>query len=124
MISSNKQLVLDFYAKVYGQGDFSYADSVIHENYIQHNPLVKTGKYGFMEFLNMLSQMPKPEKPQKPFMRIVSEDNFVVVHSKVNFMAKDHATVDLIRIENGMFVEHWDASQTISSGLPVVVGVV
>ena len=122
MDNSNKQLILDVYTKVFGQGDIAFADSVIAVDYIQHNPMVKTGKAGFMEFLAMLKQMPKPENPKKPFIRLFCEDNLVVVHSQIEFMGKNNAAIDLYRIENGLISEHWDASQEIIDSKPKVVG--
>lgn len=122
MDNSNKQLILDVYTKVFGQGDMAFADSVIAEDYIQHNPMVKTGKTGFMEFLTMLKQLPKPENPPKPFLRLICEDNFVVVHSQMEFMGKENATIELYRIENGLISEHWDASQEIIDSKPKVIG--
>ncbi|QGY43597.1 hypothetical protein GM418_07960 [Maribellus comscasis] len=124
MKDSNKQLIIDFYFKVFGQVNEQFADLVIADNYIQHNPMVKTGKTGFMEFLAMLKQMPKPENPKKPFMRFISEDNFVAVHSQIEFMGKENAVVDLYRIENGLISEHWDASQEIVDSIPKVAGTV
>ncbi len=124
MENSNKQLIIDFYTKVFGQGNEEFADSVIADNYIQHNPMVKTGKTGFMEFMAMLKQMPKPENPKQPFMRFICEDNFVAVHSQIEFMGKENATVDFYRIENGLISEHWDGVQEIVNSEPKVVGTV
>lgn len=124
MENSNKQLIIDFYSKVFGLGDEKFADKVLADNYIQHNPIVKTGKSGFMEFMTMLKQMPKPKNPKQPFMRFLSEGDFVAVHSQIEFMGKENATVDFYRIENGLILEHWDAVQEIVDSLPRVVGTV
>ena len=124
MENSNKQLIIDFYTKVFGQGNEKFADSVIADNYIQHNPMVKTGKTGFMEFLAMLKQVPKPENPKQPFMRFICEDNFVVVHSQIEFMGKENATIDFYRIEDGLISEHWDAVQEIINAKPNVIGTI
>ncbi len=124
MENSNKQLIIDFYSKVLGQANEKFADSVIADNYIQHNPMVKTGKAGFMEFLAMLKQMPKPENPKKPFMRFICDSNFVAVHSQIEFMGKENAVIDLYRIENGLISEHWDGVQEIVDSIPKVVGTV
>ncbi len=122
MENSNKQLIIDFYSKVFGQANEEFADSIIADNYIQHNPMVKTGKVGFMEFLAMMKQIPKPENPKKPFMRFISEGNFVTVHSQIEFMGKENAVIDLYRIENGLISEHWDAVQVIVDSVPKVIG--
>ncbi len=124
MENLNKKLIIDFYSKVFGQVNEKFADSVIADNYIQHNPMVKTGKTGFMEFLAILKQMPKPEHPKKPFMRFISEGNFVAVHSQIEFMGKENAVVDLYRIQNGLISEHWDAVQEIVDSIPKVGGTV
>lgn len=123
MNNSNKQLILDFYSRVFGQCDTVFADSVIADNYIQHNPMVKTGKAGFMEFMAFLKQMPKPQNPQPPFKRLITDDHYVAVHSQIEFMGKDNATIDLYRIENGLITEHWDAVQVIVDSRPVVKGI-
>lgn len=115
MENQNKKLILDIYSRIFGQGDLKFANSIIAENYIQHNPMVKTGKSGFMEFLTMLKHLPKPENPKKPFMRLICDDNIVAVHSKIEFMGKENAVVDLFRIENGLLQEHWDAVYEINS---------
>ena len=122
MNNSNKQLILDFYTRILGQTDSDFAESVIAENYIQHNPMVKTGRNGFMEFLMMLKQIPKSGDQKKPFKRLICDGDLVVVHSQITFMGKENAVVDLFRIENNKIVEHWDAVQEIVNAKPVVVG--
>lgn len=122
MTKFNKQLIIDSYSNIFGKGDIEFAKSVVADNYIQHNPLVKTGKVGFLEFLNMLSSLPKPQLTNKPFMRFIAEGEYVAVHSKMPFMGKENAVVDLYRIENGKLAEHWDAVQVIENGKPVVEG--
>lgn len=122
MNHSNKQLILDFYSRVFGQGDIPFADAVIADHYIQHNPMVKTGKAGFMEFMHFLKQMPGPKNPQAPFKRLIADHNLVAVHSQIAFMGKENATIDLYRIQDGFIAEHWDAVQPIVDARPVVKG--
>lgn len=122
MNNSNKQLILDFYSRVFGQADIVFADSVIADHYIQHNPMVKTGKVGFMEFMAFLKHVPKSQNQQTPFKRLIHDHNFVAVHSQIEFMGKENATIDLYRIENGIITEHWDAVQQIVDSRPIVAG--
>ncbi|BDD12126.1 hypothetical protein FUAX_45580 (plasmid) [Fulvitalea axinellae] len=126
MENKNKRLILDFYPRVFGSYDFDFADSVISDDYIQHNPIVKTGKAGFMEFLTFLEKLPKPESPKKPFVRLICDGDFVAVHLQVEFMGKENAVLDLYRLENGKLAEHWDAVREIvgegKNGNPVVIG--
>lgn len=109
MKHNNKQIVLDFYKNAIGKADSVYASKVLADEYIQHNPSVKTGKNGFLEMIPFLKQLPRPEKPSKPMMRVISEDDFVVLHFQVEFAEQKKTVLDLYRLENGLIAEHWDA---------------
>jgi predicted SnoaL-like aldol condensation-catalyzing enzyme len=122
MNNKNKQLILDFYSKVLSQGDENFANRVIDENYIQHNPMVKTGKSGFLNFLSFLKQIPQPKETKAVFKRVIADESFVVVHSQIEFMGKENATVDMYRIENNVLMEHWDTVQIIENERPIVEG--
>ena len=110
----NKQLVLNFYKKVIGEQDLDYARQSITDNYIQHNPLVKTGKDGFIEAIQFLKNLPKPKNPSKPFMRIITDNEYVIVHLNIEFNGQKKIVIDLFRLENGLIAEHWDAIQDAS----------
>ena len=109
----NKNIVVDFYSKVLGQGDENFAATILQENYIQHSPTVKTGKKGFMEFLSLLKGLPKSLSQKPPFMRFVCDSDLVAVHLNVEFMGQARAVVDLFRIKDGRLAEHWDAWELI-----------
>lgn len=110
----NKQIVIDFYKKVIGEQDLEYAEKSVTDNYIQHNPLVRTGKAGFLEAITYLKQLPKPKNPTKPFMRIITENDHVVVHLSVEFGGQKKIVLEVFRLENGLIAEHWDAIQNQS----------
>ncbi|WP_339709869.1 ester cyclase [uncultured Kriegella sp.] len=110
----NKQIVIDFYKKVIGEQDLDYAEKSVTDNYIQHNPLVRTGKAGFLEAITFLKQLPKPKKPSKPLMRIITENDHVAVHLNVEFGGQKKIVLEVFRLENGLIAEHWDAIQNQS----------
>lgn len=110
----NKNIVIDFYSKVLGQGDESFANTLLRDNYIQHSPTVKTGKKGFFEFMNLLKGLPKSPSQKSPFMRFICDGDLVAVHLNVEFMGQQRAVVDLFRIQDGMLAEHWDAWELIT----------
>lgn len=107
----NKQLVLNFYKKVIGEQDLEYVQKSITDNYIQHNPQVKTGKDGFLEAIQFLKKLPKPKNPSKPFMRIIADKEYVVIHVLVEFNGQKIIVLEVFRLENGLIAEHWDAIQ-------------
>lgn len=126
MKHNNKQIVVDFFKNAIGKADSVYASKALTDEYIQHNPSVKTGKAGFLEMIVFLKQLPKPDNPKKPFMRIVSEDNYVVLHFEVEFTGQKKTVLDLYRLDSGLIAEHWDAIKDSSSstlnGNPEVEG--
>ncbi len=110
----NKQIVINFYKKVIGEQDLDYAKKIVTENYIQHNPHIKTGKIGFLEAIAFLKKMPKTKQSPNPFMRIITENDYVVVHQSVEFGGQKKLVLDMFRLENGLIAEHWDAIQNTS----------
>lgn len=106
----NKQIVIDFYKEVIGERDLDYAEKIVAENYIQHNPYVKTGKSGFLEAIAFLKTVPKP-KDSDPFMRIIVDNEYVVAHLGVKLGVQKKNVLDVFRIEGGLIAEHWDAIQ-------------
>lgn len=112
--SINKQIVLNFYKKVIGEQDLEYAEKIVTDHYIQHNPQVRTGKEGLLEAIEYLKQLPKPKEISKPFMRILTDNDYVVVHMNVEFVGQKKIVLDLFRLENELIAEHWDAIQNES----------
>ena len=110
-VESNKEIVHTFYRQVIGQQDETLADQLLTDDYIQHNPMVKTGKAGFFETLAFLKQMPKPENPKKPIVRTIAEGEYVALHLSVEIMGTQKVVIDLFRLEDGKLAEHWDAME-------------
>jgi len=110
----NKQIVVNFYRKVIGEQDLEYAKGIVTENYIQHNPQVKTGRDGFLEAIEFFKKMPKPKNTTKPFMRIIVDNDYVIAHLSVKFGGQKKIVLDMFRLENGLIAEHWDAIQNES----------
>jgi len=124
--NKNKALVLEFYKRVIGEQDLEYASNAVTDNYIQHNPMVKTGKVGFLEVIQYLKQIPKPKNPPKPFIRVIAEGDFVVMHLSVEFAEQKKTVLEIFRVEDGLLAEHWDAiedfDQPSKNGNSVIEG--
>lgn len=82
------------------------------ERYDQHNPSVPDGLTGFTEAMKHLAAQGLTMRFDKTY-RVVAQGNFVFVHSRGEFAGKSVAFADLMRVEGGKIVEHWDAIQPI-----------
>jgi predicted SnoaL-like aldol condensation-catalyzing enzyme len=118
----NKQLVLDGFDTLFNKRDYAAAEKFWSPNYIQHSAHIPPGRQGLF---NLVKNLP-PALRYEPGT-IVAEGDFVIVHGRfsniglpVNWIA-----ADILRIKDGVFLEHWDVIQDEAtkaeskSGLPM-----
>lgn len=110
---ANKKVVQGFLDEcIYGNNWQNITKYVSTEKYLQHNPNVGDGLHGFNDAMKQMQEHSMTMKYEKTY-RVIAEGNFVFVHSKGEFGGKQVAFADLMRIENGKIVEHWDAIQEL-----------
>jgi predicted SnoaL-like aldol condensation-catalyzing enzyme len=104
----NKELVLGAFDTLFNKRDYTAAERFWSPKYIQHSAHIEPGRYGLF---NLIKSVP-PTLKYEPGT-IVAEGDFVIVHGRfsgigvpVNWIA-----ADILRIEDGIFVEHWDVIQ-------------
>ena len=118
----NKELVLKAFDTLFNKRDYAAAERYWSPNYIQHSAHIAPGREGLFNLIKSIPQTLKYE----PGM-IVAEGHLVIVHGRfsgfgapVNWIA-----ADILRIEDGILVEHWDVIQdeasreSSKSGLPM-----
>ena len=118
----NKALVLDAFDTLFNKRNYVAAEKYWSSNYIQHSAHIESGREGLF---NLIKSLP-PTLNYEPGT-IVAEGDYVIVHGRfsdfglpVNWVA-----ADIVRIENGILVEHWDVIQdeatreSSKSGLPM-----
>jgi predicted SnoaL-like aldol condensation-catalyzing enzyme len=120
--SKNKTLVLEAFDTLFNQRDYAAAEKFWSPRYIQHSAHIAPGREGL---LNLIQSLPPTLRYEAG--TIVAEGNFVIVHGRFsNFgLPVNWIAADIVRIENGMLVEHWDViedeatKQESKSGLPM-----
>ena len=114
-LESNKQNAIEFYRTAYMGEPAEAVQRYVGAEYIQHNPLVRDGKEGFIEYFDEMAR----EYPNKEieFVRAVAEGDLVALHThQVWPGGKEYVTMDFFRFdENGKIVEHWDSIQQVPS---------
>jgi predicted SnoaL-like aldol condensation-catalyzing enzyme len=104
----NKQLVLQAFDTLFNKRDYAAAEKFWSPQYIQHSAHIAPGGEGLFDLIKSLP----PTLKYQPGT-IVAEGNFVIAHGRfstfglpVNWIA-----ADILRIEKGILVEHWDVIQ-------------
>jgi predicted SnoaL-like aldol condensation-catalyzing enzyme len=120
--SKNKVIVLEAFDTLFNKRDYAAAEKFWSPHYIQHSAHIAPGREGVFDLIKNLPQTLKYEPGT-----IVADGDFVIVHGRfsnfgfpVNWIA-----ADVLRIADGILVEHWDviqdeaSKQESKSGLPM-----
>jgi predicted SnoaL-like aldol condensation-catalyzing enzyme len=118
----NKELVLKAFDTLFNKRDYLAAERYWSSNQIQHSAHIELGREGLFNLIKSMPPMFKYESRE-----IVAEKDFVIVHGRfsgigllVNWIA-----ADIVRIKDGVLVEHWDviedeaSREQSKSGLPM-----
>ena len=118
----NKRLVLEAFDTLFNKRDYAAAEKSWSPDYIQHSAHIPPGRDGLFNLVKNL-----PPSLRYEHGTIVADGDFVIVHGRfsniglpVNWIA-----ADILRIKDGIFLEHWDVIQDEASkeesksGLPM-----
>jgi predicted SnoaL-like aldol condensation-catalyzing enzyme len=104
----NKALVLRAFDTLFNKHDYAAAERFWSAKYIQHSAHIAPGREGLFDLIKSLPPTLKYEPGT-----IVAEGDLVIVHGRfsgfgapVNWIA-----ADIVRMQNGILVEHWDVIQ-------------
>lgn len=123
-LAANKKLLFDFWTQVFDTRDMSRAPDYMREDYMQHNPIAKTGRAPFMQ---IFGSMPKQEQEDyiKDLVTIVAERDLVVLafrrvckHPTNEGETYTTTWFDMLRVEDGKIAEHWDFGTLPGQGNP------
>src|ERR1700732_2153473 len=106
--SKNKALVLEAFDTLFNKRDYVAAERFWSPNYIQHSAHIEPRRDGLF---NLIKSTP-PTLKYEPGV-IVAEGDFVIIHGRFSgFGLPVHwIAADIIRMKNGILLEHWDVIQ-------------
>ena len=119
---NNRKLVLEAFDTLFNKRDYAAAERYWSPHYIQHSAHIGPGREGLV---NLIKSIP-PTLKYEPGV-IVADGEFVIIHGRFSGLGrpKNWIAADILRIVDGVLVEHWDviedeASRTESkSGRPM-----
>ena len=108
MPQRNKDIVLEAFDTLFNKRDYAKAETFWSPKYIQHSAHIEPGREGLF---NLVKSIPTTLKYESSL--IIAEGDCVILHGRfsgiglpVNWIA-----ADIVRMENGILVEHWDVIQ-------------
>jgi len=117
----NKRLVLDAFDTLFNKRDYAAAEKFWSPDYIQHSAHIPPGREGLF---NLVKSLP-PTLKYEPGT-VVADGEFVIIHGRFSgFQPTNWIAADILRIKNGIFLEHWDviqdeaAKEESKGGLPM-----
>ena len=105
---NNKKLVLEAFHTLFNKRDYAAAERYWSPHYIQHSAHIEPGREGLF---NLIKGIP-PTLKYEPGT-IVAEEDFVIVHGRFSGFGQpvNWIAADIVRIKDGVLVEHWDVIQ-------------
>ena len=121
----NKALVLEAFDTLFNKRDYVAAERYWSPHYIQHSAHIEPGREGLF---NLIKSLPVTLKYEAG--TIVADGDFVIAHGRFSGFGQpvNWIAADIVRIKDGILVEHWDVLQDEAtkeqskSGLPMFGG--
>jgi predicted SnoaL-like aldol condensation-catalyzing enzyme len=118
----NKAIVLEAFDTLFNKRDYAAAERYWSPAYIQHSAHISPGREGLFDLIKGA-----PASLRYEHGVAVAEGDFVIVHGRFsgNGRPRSWIAADILRIDNGLLVEHWDVLQDEASreesksGLPM-----
>ena len=119
---NNKTVVLKAFNTLFNRRDYAAAEHFWSPKYIQHSAHIGPGREGLFRLTRAL-----PETLHYENALAVAEGDLVILHGRFSGhgLPRSWIVADIIRLENGLLVEHWDVIQDEAtkaeskSGLPM-----
>ena len=120
--ANNKATVLEAFDALFNKRDYEAAERFWSPHYIQHSAHIGPGRDGLFALTRALPQTLRYENHVA-----LAEGDFVILHGRFSGhgLPRNWIVADIVRLDNGVLVEHWDVIQDEAtegeskSGLPM-----
>jgi predicted SnoaL-like aldol condensation-catalyzing enzyme len=108
----NKAIVLEAFDTLFNRRDYVAAERFWSPHYVQHSAHIEPGRDGLFKLIKSMPPTFTYEHEQ-----IVAEGEFVIVHGRFSGFgqAKNWIAADIVRVVDGVLVEHWDVIEDEAS---------
>jgi predicted SnoaL-like aldol condensation-catalyzing enzyme len=118
----NKALALEAFETLFNRRDYAAALRFWSPDYIQHSAHIEPGRDGLF---NLVKNAPADMHYENAL--IIADGDYVMAHGRLSNtgLPASWIAVDIVRLEDGVFAEHWDVLQfeataeESKSGLPM-----
>jgi len=120
--NKNKAIVLKAFDTLFNRRDYAAAETFWSPEYVQHSTHIAKGRKGLFELTKGLPATARYENALA-----VADGDFVILHGRFSGhgLLRNWIVADIVRLHDGMLVEHWDVIQDEASeaesksGLPM-----
>ncbi|KAH7146094.1 hypothetical protein EDB81DRAFT_794509 [Dactylonectria macrodidyma] len=123
-LERNKQLVRNFYRRVFDGQNADVVKDFVTEGYVQHGAHVPPGRAGLEGFVRMIfpdGPVPEPAEMRNPPTLMIAEGDMVVISAyfpqpdaERPGETYDYYVFDAFRIEDGKLAEHWSSINKVA----------
>jgi predicted SnoaL-like aldol condensation-catalyzing enzyme len=107
----NKALLIEGFETLFNRKDFAGAEKFWSPDYIQHSAHIEPGREGLFALVRAL-----PDGTKWEHGIMMAEGDYVMVHSRYsNPDGSALVVADIMRVADGLFLEHWDVMQSEAS---------
>ncbi|MFJ1765624.1 nuclear transport factor 2 family protein [Amycolatopsis sp. NPDC088138] len=107
MSRTNREIVVECLENLFVHKDIDAAKAVLHPDFTTHSPGLPSGRDAFTEAVTNSPLMGGTTTIE----HVVAENDLVVAHLRVQLPGSTYAVVDILRVEDGLLVEHWDVKE-------------
>jgi predicted SnoaL-like aldol condensation-catalyzing enzyme len=105
---TNKHIVIQAFDTLFNKRDYAASERFWSPGYVQHSAYIAPSRDGLF---NLIKSLPASLRYESHL--VFAEDNYVVLHGRFSGhgLRRNWIVADIVRMEDGLLVEHWDVIQ-------------